>query len=99
MLSIACLQLVRIGGLTLAGGASFLYVKRVLTDRRRRQYEQEDRLQERTNGQFSVIFSPLLYPDVALCSIAYHHYSAHPRDERPTTIIIPTTDVLLSRCL
>ncbi|KAF8842423.1 hypothetical protein BDN67DRAFT_965749 [Paxillus ammoniavirescens] len=46
--------LMRIAGLTLAGGASFLYVKRVLTDRRRRQYEEEDRrLREQSIGQFS----------------------------------------------
>ncbi|KIK99185.1 hypothetical protein PAXRUDRAFT_823015 [Paxillus rubicundulus Ve08.2h10] len=39
-----------IAGLTLAGGASFLYVKRVLTDRRRRLYEEEDRLREQSNA-------------------------------------------------
>ena len=39
-------QFVRIAGLVLAGGASFLYVKKVLTDRRRRRHEEEDQIRE-----------------------------------------------------
>ncbi|KAG6377594.1 hypothetical protein JVT61DRAFT_15412 [Boletus reticuloceps] len=43
---------VRIGGLVLAGGASFLYVKKVLTNRRKRR-EDIDRLQEQPNDRAS----------------------------------------------
>ncbi|KAF8137260.1 hypothetical protein EV363DRAFT_655642 [Boletus edulis] len=43
---------VRIGGLVLAGGASFLYVKKVLTNRRKRR-EDNDRLQEHPNERAS----------------------------------------------
>lgn len=39
-------QFVRIGGLVLAGGAGFLYVKKMLTNRRRQRHEEEDRLGE-----------------------------------------------------
>lgn len=45
----------RVGGLILASGASFLYVKKVLAERRRQSHEEENQLQEqRSRGQYGV---------------------------------------------